>query len=282
MSDDIAAAANRVIIVIPQHRFPLTRSERYSLGLINRVLGGHPRVVATGAGMDAGEAGLPVEVFDDEYFSTHWGYNRLLLGREFYERFRGHEYMLVCQLDCLVFRDELLAWCDRGFDYIGAPWFYNFRDDVSHGFMGVGNGGFSLRNIESSLRVLRLPGWRVLRDPLEAWRVRYSRKSRWGKALVLPALAAMCVGYRNNLKWRLTESGEYEDLFWGLEASRFDRRFRVADVRTALGFSFEYAPRYCLEQNGGKLPFGCHAWEKTDPVFWRGVLKELGLDSGLE
>ncbi len=239
-------------------------------------------MIATGESLDVRESGLPIERFADGYFSTHWGYNRLLLGREFYERFAGFDYMLVCQLDCLVFRDALLAWCDRGCDYIGAPWFHGFRDDVNRGFLGVGNGGFSLRRIAACLRVLEIPGWRVLRSPMCQWRVQHGHMGRLRRLTRLPQLLAMCLGYRNNLRWRFNDSGEYEDLFWGFDAPRFDREFRVPDVKTALDFAFEYAPRFCLEQNGGRLPFGCHAWEKTDPEFWRGVMRRLDLDQGME
>ena len=30
--------------------------------------------------------------------------------------------MLIYQLDAYVFKDELLNWANKGYDYIGAPW----------------------------------------------------------------------------------------------------------------------------------------------------------------
>jgi hypothetical protein len=46
----------------------------------------------------------------------------------------------------------------------------------------------------------------------------------------------------------------------------------VAPVEEALGFSFEREPRYCFERNGGRLPFGCHAWNRWDRPFWEPYL----------
>lgn len=45
-----------------------------------------------------------------------------MLSAEFYERFLAWDYILLCQTDAFVFRDELADWCARGYDYIGAPW----------------------------------------------------------------------------------------------------------------------------------------------------------------
>ena len=60
-----------------------------------------------------------------------------------------------------------------------------------------------------------------------------------------------------------------EDGFWAFFAPTYNPIFRIPDTETALRFSFEINPRLCFEQVGGRLPFGCHAWEKHDPEFWR-------------
>jgi hypothetical protein len=62
-----------------------------------------------------------------------------------------------------------------------------------------------------------------------------------------------------------------EDLFWALEAPKFDPTFKVASAVEALPFAFEMAPRWCFEQNRGKLPFGCHAWARYDRAFWEEI-----------
>jgi hypothetical protein len=45
----------------------------------------------------------------------------------------------------------------------------------------------------------------------------------------------------------------------------------LPDWKEALAFSIEQNP-----QTGykilGKLPFGCHAWERYEPSFWKGII----------
>jgi hypothetical protein len=45
----------------------------------------------------------------------------------------------------------------------------------------------------------------------------------------------------------------------------------LPDWKEALAFSIEQNP-----QTGykilGKLPFGCHAWERYEPNFWKGII----------
>lgn len=50
------------------------------------------------------------------------GYNRLMLSEDLYSAFSNYEYILICQSDAYIFRDELKEWCEAGYDYVGAPW----------------------------------------------------------------------------------------------------------------------------------------------------------------
>lgn len=61
----------------------------------------------------------------------------------------------------------------------------------------------------------------------------------------------------------------YEDEFWGLIVPRYFKWFNVARPEEALRFSFEVLPEELLKLNNNELPFGCHAWEKYDPSFWK-------------
>jgi hypothetical protein len=58
------------------------------------------------------------------------------------------------------------------------------------------------------------------------------------------------------------------DYFWSDEAVKYWPDFKIASVETGLKFAFEVAPRWCFERNGGRLPFGCHAWPRYDRAFW--------------
>jgi uncharacterized protein DUF5672 len=219
-----------VAVVVPYWGAELGEDELTSLRHLERFLGRYDRY-AIGKPF----AGLELERFPARYFRNPVTYSRLLLSRRFYEAFAAYEYVLVYQLDCLVFRDELEEWCGRGVDYIGAPWFPGeaapFVTEPA-----VGNGGFSLRRVPAFLEVLETAG------------DRYARKWLAGRSD--------------------SRFDTHEDLFWSFEAARFSPSFRVASVAEALEFAFEVEPRRAFELAGGKLPFGCHAWAKYDRVFW--------------
>ena len=94
---------------------------------------------------------------DDLWMKSRDSYGKLCNSTFFYQHFKdlGYEYMLIYQLDAWVFRDELDYWCEQGYDYIGAPFFV-------HGFMEnnkyVGNGGFSLRKLDSMINYINANG----------------------------------------------------------------------------------------------------------------------------
>lgn len=139
----------RLAVVTPQHRFPLTNDEQISLRHLRKHLDAFDRFLI------CPESSHPeftdfqlIRVPDDELASV-WAYNRMPMSARFYEWFLDYEYLLIYQLDCLIFSSDILSWCDRQWDYIGAPWFPNYGSDPSRGFWVVGNGGFSLRKVSS-------------------------------------------------------------------------------------------------------------------------------------
>ena len=67
-----------------------------------------------------------------------------------------------------------------------------------------------------------------------------------------------------------------EDLFFSKYAPKLDSTFNVAPPEVVMHFSFECQPRRLYQMTGNKLPFGCHAWEKYDPIFWNNFIK-IGL-----
>ena len=216
------------------------------------------------------------ERFEDDFFQGIEGYNRLMTSVQFYERFTNFDSILICQLDCLIFRDELKLWTAKGYDYIAAPWFKRFVEEPSAGLWRVGNGGFSLRNVQSHLRVLQQ---RVVSGAI------YPKQgaSPW----VPTELSAELGLYQKIVPWYRTKNPfatwttveeeirrypRNEDLFWSLEAPKFDPAFTIASAIEALPFAFEMAPRWCFERNGNQLPFGCHAWGRYDREFWKSIL----------
>ena len=118
---------NLVKVVIPIYQASLSQQERKSLSQAYKILRMYPLVVIKPNHLDLSELvtefpKLSFISFADSYFKGISGYNRLMLAKEFYESFLDCTYILIYQLDAYVFRDELREWCNKGYDYIGAPW----------------------------------------------------------------------------------------------------------------------------------------------------------------
>lgn len=265
LSQSALSPRSSVAVAVPIYRRELTAEERQSLRHLDAYLGGYDRCFVAPASLRPQRPGFRVVPFPDACFASVETYSRLLLSAAFYRALAAYEHVLVHQLDALVLADDLEQWCGAGYDYLGAPWLVD-PQVPEKGFSRVGNGGMSLRRVDACLRVLESRrylegGPSFVRDLVTAslpdlpWyrlakRLRVLREARRGAA-----------GY----------AGSYtlnEDRFWSDRAALFDPAFRVAPVAAALGFSFERAPRYCYEQNGGRLPFGCHAWSRWDRAFW--------------
>ncbi len=254
-------------VVIPIYRPTLDPDERISLRQADRVLASTPITVIKPAGLDISAIleefpRLRVEEFDPAYFASKISYNALMLSRELYSRFLDLDYILIYQLDAFVFRDELAEWCAREYDYIGGPWlnksiygnpFYKLLSALKSALLRwtgkavperhisrgkVGNGGFSLRRIRAHLDV-------VTRDPQ---RVRdYVEQSEHHRF--------------------------YEDVFWAVEAVKIDPEFRIPPVEEALRFAFDKYPTLSFLRNRGRLPFGCHGFNKRKAKrFWRPIV----------
>ena len=240
-------------VVVPTFRAPVSDDERMSLRRLAHHLGSYDRFLLMPASLDVELPDLASVRLDDRHFRTHHDYCRLMLSDVFYRRFSKYEFVLVHQLDSLVFSDDLARWCGEGYDYVGAPWVRETLDGRLF-FSGVGNGGFSLRRVESCLRVLEV--WRTARRRLEVG----------GRHLceVARRVAREPAKFRQLLRDRYV----YEDKFWSFEAPRLCPQFRIPPPEVAVAFAFETHPRFCLERNGGRLPFGCHKWRAHDPGFW--------------
>ena len=60
-----------------------------------------------------------------------------------------------------------------------------------------------------------------------------------------------------------------EDYFWSYLIANTFTDYTVAPNEESLKFSFEVKPSFLFEKNNNNLPFGCHAWEKYEPEFWK-------------
>lgn len=81
--------------------------------------------------------------FEDKWFKSSQTYNELCFSNLIWTEFENFDYVLICHLDAYIFKPELKFWCEKGYDYIGAPW---FNQEWLEWKPFVGNGGLSLRN----------------------------------------------------------------------------------------------------------------------------------------
>jgi hypothetical protein len=63
--------------------------------------------------------------------------------------------MLIYQLDCWAFADDLDYFISTGYDYIGAPWISIDTEKNTAKILKCGNGGFSLRRIDKFIEVCK-------------------------------------------------------------------------------------------------------------------------------
>ncbi len=149
-----------VAVVIPIYKPELTELEKISfkqaMGVFQKydicfVMPENLKVL-----INVEEAEIKEEKFPSDYFTSVSAYNKLMLDKQFYQRFQNYKYILIYQLDAFVFEDKLEYFCSLGYDYIGAPWLsgYFCYKDIEHMVWNVGNGGFSLRKVDSALRLL--------------------------------------------------------------------------------------------------------------------------------
>ena len=87
----------------------------------------------------------------------------MMLSSAFYAAFRDYKYVLLHHLDALVLEDRLQEWCATDLDYIAPPWL-KCDDSPWVQVQRVGNGGFSLRKVESFLKVIHSPRLRESAD----------------------------------------------------------------------------------------------------------------------
>lgn len=252
------APRSRVCVAIPLYRSQLHPDEVRSIRRTCAVLNRYRIVLLLPEGIDVPPEAAELEVLrvSDEWLGTKnglAGYNRMMLSAAFYDLFPDEEYLLICHADAWIFRDELEAWCDRGYDCVAAPWvrrpvydlpiirqwmaFRLRRAAAGKGkpirqllYGRIGNGGLSLRRIASFRRA--------------------------------------CDRYRSEIDRFLSQRHHLynEDVFW----ATVPQEFRYPAWREACEFAFDTNPAYCYRLTGGKLPFGCHSWSKRRYYpFWK-------------
>lgn len=233
---------------------------------------------------------ISFEKFSNENFRSVDSYSVLLLDPKFYQRFDNYDFMMIYQLDAYTFKDELKYWCDKGFDYIGAPWTKNsnqwfknriFSKTSPAFYPNAGNGGFSLRNIK---KINQLMHQKVqffdaikVRKILRKFRTTSNKKGFLAKR-IFDILFFFKVLFRKNTYGEVcyyllkNDIKSAEDIVLAMSYPLIFPSFKVAKAEEAIAFSFENEVEKLYDLNQKNLPFGCHAWYKITPDFWKNFI----------
>ncbi|HXG66534.1 MAG TPA: DUF5672 family protein [Blastocatellia bacterium] len=259
-----------VAVVVPlSNREELLPEEEISFTHLERYLGRYDRYLVAPRSLEVNYPGFAIKRFSDSYFGSVKAHSRLMLSPAFYEEFSDYRYILTYHLDALVFSDQLLEWCATDLDFIGAPRLANSDRPCV-----VGNGGFALRKVESFLKVLYSTKYAV--DPDTYWERFCAGRPTYSHYLNLPRKYLKRLRIFNNISRDihlcLQADSHYEDIFISENAVKYYPEFKIAPLEVALRFAFDEVPRMCFEMNNYRLPFGCHAWHKSDRAFWEPYL----------
>ena len=225
------------------------------------------------------------------YYLSGWldsysGFNLLKASAYFYLLFRSYEWILTFEPDAYLYRSNLESYYLRNVDYWGAPW---IRDEVGKiQWVGVGNGGFSLRRTIVFLLYFRA------RKTLKSLLTLTAKRECFFLNLIttLHCLAGG-ISYEA-LPPKSVGNISLEDGFWSSEA--YDThyrdllssgiwvltlipflawRIRKPHPQQAVHFSIETYPRWALGQAHIQLPTGSHALNKYDHELHLELLKKI-------
>ena len=195
--------------------------------------------------------------FDENCFKSIDAYNKLLLDYKFYEAFSTYQYILICQLDVYVFKNDLLDWVNKDLDYVGAPWTGSKRNFINLTFerinkitrklkgkrpqnterlFRVGNGGFSLRKVDKFIQISKEKETQI----------------------------------KEYLMNKPDSDFHIEDVFWSLCVPKYYPDFKIPDWKEALGFCMDRKPKLSLKFNDNQLPMACHRFNQPKLYkFWK-------------
>ena len=260
----------KLVIVTPVYKKEISENEYLSIKSVRQHLDAYDRVIVAPKKflndyefIDTWKAyGYKIYFLDNSFFLNVSTYNQMMMNKAFYQQFFNYEYMLIAQLDVLIFSNSLDYWMEKELDYVGAPWIIKDFHGIRFNF--AGNGGLSLRKIDTFVAVFesnqffkKVENYALL--PLE---------SRLKNISILAFIFKLKLTKYTTHLFRFLYKGQ-EDYFWTYYAPFFLQEFKVANLEDSLAFAFERYPEFCFEQNNHCMPFGVHAWEKHNPKFWK-------------
>jgi hypothetical protein len=261
-------------IVIPVYKPTLSALEMVSITQCFSILSAYPIIAVKPEKLNLDVYDFKfdkVVEFPNEYFEGVAGYNKLMLSASFYEKFLTYKYILIHQPDAFVFRDDLRYWCDQDHDFIGAPWlrskeYANIFKKTKH---------LAKRWLHTKLNK------KQQNTDLPTEIQRDNRVGNGGFSLRKTAIFhQVCLNNKAMIdQYNSRSEHQYnEDIYFGLEANRKQKQLNIPDFKKAVFFSMETQLEYAFRLTGGKLPFGCHAWD-IHQTFWAPIIAQSsGID----
>jgi hypothetical protein len=208
---------------------------------------------------------ISVSTFNDKCFDGFKNYNKLLMSYDFYNRFSEYNFILICQLDVFVIKDELKYWLTQRIDNIGAPIFEGFTSPTSVIKKGS-NGGFCLRNTKSCMIVLSSIKFRYSKI-----RSHWQIESIWYRKIFRVIRDGLIFNYKNKYLNPIIN----EDIFWSIVVPEKFPWFVVSEPEKAKFFAFDANPRLLYQMCNYKYPMAIHAWWKYDKPFVLDIIDKL-------
>lgn len=261
-----------IIIIIPIYKEILRDDEAVALEHNLNVLKKYPIIFLKPKGVNTDILKKKYPQVGEVEVSQEWlgtkrgiaGYNEMMMSADFYNLFINYEFLLICQTDVWVFRDDLQTWCNKGIDHVAAPWpnrplykHFPFKQYLqlkvllkpSHKilhcqmFDRIGNGGFCLRRVK------------VFRD--------------------------LCLKYAKEIEFynSQTDPLHNEDIFWAL----VPKELKLPTIKEATAFSFDRKLQLCYKINNNQLPMAAHGYNRKHRiVFWQQFMPKEAFGTKLQ
>ncbi len=214
-------------------------------------------------------------LFDDKYFTGIRGYNRLLTNIDFYKKFDFYKYMLICQLDVFVFKDDLDFWISKNLDNIGAPIFEGYTNTKTKVKIKIkgSNGGFCLRKIHSCIDVLSSIGSRYAYI-----RTLWDLENEMAWKLFRVIRDGLIFNYQIDFLRPVLN----EDIFWSVVVPDRFPWFKNVEPHSAAYFAFDANPSYLFEFCNKTYPMAIHAWWRYDKDFVLYLIDNFNLSNPMD
>ena len=247
-----------VCIVVPFHKSTLNNYEKKSLKTIIKHFDKEKKYLVSYIENPIKINGFERINLNKNYFLNIKTYNSLCLSKKFYEQFKSYQYILLCQLDVLVLKNNLREFIDFNLSYIGAPSGKKHPLDRKRkklwGRRYFCNGGFSLRKVNDFLQVLNSE---KINFPINYYCLYEANKSGYIKFFHL---------YLRTFFSKTKRKGQFfaenfylhEDSFWTYFANLFYKDYKLPTIDQSNNFCFDGEQNFFYKKNNMKLPMALH------------------------